>query len=78
MPSKRPQYRNDRPHTHFLSKLKNYIATKETFENEIYEELAKKFLIEKLNFDDFHNLQEKLQLENVDFKPRSFIENIEE
>ena len=43
MPTKRPEYRENRDHSDFLSPMKDYLTTIEDFEIKIEEQLSNKF-----------------------------------
>ena len=53
IPLKKPEYRGNRNHHDFLTKLKNYIPSLESFENDIIQQLS---LVYDINYIDDNNI----------------------
>ena len=81
MPKKRPEYRNDRAHSDFLTTLQPYFATPQQFQQFIIDEMGKHYSLDSKDT----SLEELTAMSEELLKGKSFgdlvrtkIENIED
>ena len=60
MPTKRPEYRENRDHSDFLSPMKDYLTTIEDFESKVEEQLSLKFEISHWSESDLKSTTSSL------------------
>lgn len=60
MPTKRPEYRENRDHSDFLSPMKDYLTTIEDFECKIEEQLSNKFDLSHWSESDLNSTTSSL------------------
>ena len=53
MPKKRPNYRGDRMHAEFLSRVKDHMEDKSTFVNSVKESLSFMFEVDEVRYEQF-------------------------
>ena len=76
IPKKRPEYRQSRDHSSFLTKLKPYVS-KEKFEELLIKQLHAIFSVTTINFEDRHELIKNLLGEtDSDSVIRTKLENV--
>lgn len=79
MPSKKPDYRGDRDHTAFLTKLKHYIDTQEDFYNKVISTLSESFVIDVVDPAALRpHVEQILNGRDIHTLSRSKLERIEE
>ncbi len=78
VPKKRPEYRGDRSHLDFITKLSSHVTSVQAFEDAIYDELSKAYDITHDIRDQAGYEQYKAQLEAVkgNFEPRTIVEQL--
>jgi hypothetical protein len=80
VPKKRPEYRGDRSHLDFITKLSSHILTVEDFEQAIRSELSKAYTItdEIRPFTGaYEKYRKELTDEQGDYVPRSIVQPLE-
>jgi len=60
MPKKRPEYRNNRPHSDFLTSLSSMISSPEVFESHILYNLRSIYDIEELTIEHVNHIVSKI------------------
>ncbi len=78
MPKKRPEYRGDRSHLDFITKLSSHVSSVEAFEAAIRAELSRSFDIthDVLDQQGYEQYRGELEAVKGDFVPRSIVEQI--
>ena len=65
MPKKRPDYRNDRPHSEFLDKVCNHLPELVVFEDRMMLELSRQYQVREVDQEYMLNLVEGLKKSNA-------------
>lgn len=61
MPKKRPEYRNNRSHTEFLTTIDNYMPSQEHFEELIMLQFSKHFNVQKCVYEDVDEIVQSVR-----------------
>ncbi len=80
VPKKRPEYRKDRSHLDFITKLSSHLSSVEDFEEAIRSELSKTYKItdEIRPFTGaYEEYRKELTEKQGDFVPRSIVQTLE-
>jgi lipoate-protein ligase A len=60
LPKKKPNYRGERDHHNFLSKLCTHISSKDELQNSILSSISNSYDIDEISFDTFYSYIEQL------------------
>ena len=66
MPKKQPTYRSNREHSSFLTKMKQYVPSVDSFVKELESEMSKSYILESISQSDLLSTLNSIKLERRD------------